>query len=366
MSLSRPSYAPLSFLLSLVLVALGAVAALGAGEEPDPSSISTAGVTPVVMEGSSPGGNVTCQEVDPSFTGDSGRADYSIGGGFGDYEWPDWLTVAVTDDTSVSWAVSEDANPVSIAAVIVKGGPAANVYLYDPAGLTGDSGLVSPVNASGTPAELSNLTLCWDPTPPSNGNGDDNGDDNGNGVTPVTLTCEQAAIDLDLAQFSRTAGPILIAQGIVVEDSLPVGVSAAVEGDTDEATFEVLFSADFMVELVIVTASPSTPFVVSPASTSGSVTLEDNPSELMLCGNAVSATDPEPVVDPSPTDPSGGSAVTPSSTPEQPTAETLDDPIVIPTGGGPSGRTPLTLLSLVILSMIGSTSMLLWSRGAGV
>jgi hypothetical protein len=41
------------------------------------------------------------------------------------------------------------------------------------------------------------------------------------------------------------------------------------------------------------------------------------------------------------------------------------DPTVIPTGGGPSGRTPLAMLSFVILSMVGATSMLLWSRGSG-
>ncbi len=123
-----------------------------------------------------------------------------------------------------------------------------------------------------------------------------------------------------------------------------------------------------MVELVIVTASPATPYAISPASTSGSVTLEDNPSELMLCGDAMPVSDPDPVDDPAPSNPSSNPPATSSSDPAESSVEAAElesDPTVIPTGGGPSGRTPLALLSLVILSMVGSTSMLLWSRGSG-
>lgn len=47
-----------------------------------------------------------------------------------------------------------------VGAVIVKGSNAANVYYY-PNGTMKDSGLASPVNASGNPAGLSNLTFCF-------------------------------------------------------------------------------------------------------------------------------------------------------------------------------------------------------------
>lgn len=60
-------------------------------------------------------------------------------------------------------------------AVIVKASNAANVYNYS-GGTTGDSGLVTPVNASGGNAELSHISFCYavvaqptnTPVPPTN------------------------------------------------------------------------------------------------------------------------------------------------------------------------------------------------------
>ena len=69
------------------------------------------------------------------------------------------ITVALTEGTFVQWQSQFD-----IGAVIVKGGPAANVYTYA-AGQRADAGLASPVNASGGSAELSNLTFCFDESP---------------------------------------------------------------------------------------------------------------------------------------------------------------------------------------------------------
>jgi hypothetical protein len=48
-----------------------------------------------------------------------------------------------------------------VGAVIVKGSAAPNVYYYGPDGTLEDSGLASPINASGSPAGLSNLTFCF-------------------------------------------------------------------------------------------------------------------------------------------------------------------------------------------------------------
>lgn len=59
---------------------------------------------------------------------------------------------------------------IGVDAVIVKGGPNANVYVYD-AESTGDSGLHAPVIPSGQFAGLSHVLFCYDveavpPTPP--------------------------------------------------------------------------------------------------------------------------------------------------------------------------------------------------------
>jgi hypothetical protein len=68
------------------------------------------------------------------------------------------LTISNSDGTYFDWS----ANPNPIGAVIVKGGKPANVFYYDPQA-DGDSGLYSPVNASGGPAAVSHTTFCWNP-----------------------------------------------------------------------------------------------------------------------------------------------------------------------------------------------------------
>jgi len=67
------------------------------------------------------------------------------------------VTITVTTQPGNLFDWSADA-PIS--AVIVKGGPGANVWEYDPAALS-DAGLYAPVNASGRPAGLSHITFCW-------------------------------------------------------------------------------------------------------------------------------------------------------------------------------------------------------------
>jgi hypothetical protein len=125
------------------------------------------GVSPVIIPGANNGGNRTCAEVAAAFGLPAGyflcgeKIDYSDGQFIG--EFPDGLMVVVQDGKYVSFNMEE---PVTVGdkkyvvgAVIVKGGNAANVYYY-PGGVMEDSGLVSPVNSSGKPAGLSNLTFC--------------------------------------------------------------------------------------------------------------------------------------------------------------------------------------------------------------
>jgi hypothetical protein len=54
---------------------------------------------------------------------------------------------------------------IGIDAIIAKGGPNANVYSYDPEG-TWDDGLSAPANASGSPAQLSHISVCFDEDEP--------------------------------------------------------------------------------------------------------------------------------------------------------------------------------------------------------
>lgn len=131
---------------------------------PPPGSTPTAGgptsggeVPPYQVPNPGPGGNVTCEQLGYSST--SGRINYSDAG-FTQAFSRQGLTVSVRSGTYVTWS-----STFPVGAVIVKGGPRANVYQYTP-GRRGDTGLASPVNSSGNPAGLSNLTICWNPGAP--------------------------------------------------------------------------------------------------------------------------------------------------------------------------------------------------------
>jgi hypothetical protein len=78
----------------------------------------------------------------------------------GVYTFPDGInTVTITSDgTYFSWS-----STLGIDAVLVKGGPNANLYVYDPpAESKGDADLVSPNNSNGSPAEISHIEFCYD------------------------------------------------------------------------------------------------------------------------------------------------------------------------------------------------------------
>ena len=122
-------------------------------------------VVPQVIPGANKGGNRTCAEVadwfetEFDFCGD--RLNYSEG--MFDGAFPEGLKVTVTEGTFVAFEVSDfimiGDRYYMVGAVIVKGSNEANVYVY-PEGSLGDSKLAAPVNASGKPSGLSNLTFC--------------------------------------------------------------------------------------------------------------------------------------------------------------------------------------------------------------
>ncbi len=128
------------------------------GAEPTPGGPTSAGdVPPYQVPNPGPGGNVTCEQL--GYANSSGRINYSDAG-FTQSFSRQGITVSVSSGTYVTWSTA-----FPVGAVIVKGGPRANVYQYSP-GRYGDTGLASPVNASGNPAGLSNLTVCWNPGAP--------------------------------------------------------------------------------------------------------------------------------------------------------------------------------------------------------
>lgn len=70
-----------------------------------------------------------------------------------------YITVANNDGTTFDWS----ATPNPIGAVVVKGGPVANVFYYDPQAAS-DTGLYAPVNPNnGQNYGVSHVTFCWNP-----------------------------------------------------------------------------------------------------------------------------------------------------------------------------------------------------------
>lgn len=118
------------------------------------------GCTPtLITDLTGPGGNVECSQVgDYEFSSDRFSDGEQCSGTVGPIQW--------TTDASctyVSWTWIGPGTPCGVA-VIVKGGNAANVYVY-PEGCTSGSGLVSPQNMGGQTPNLSNITFCWNVCP---------------------------------------------------------------------------------------------------------------------------------------------------------------------------------------------------------
>ena len=134
---------------------------------PSAPAASTSAVIPRIIPGANNGGNRTCAEVGTAFgtTFDLSIGQFNFANGVFDGTWPAGLNVVVTNGTHVSFSMDE---PIKIGdecyvvgAVIVKGGPNANVYYYA-GGTMADQGLASPpVGRNGNIAGLSNLTFCF-------------------------------------------------------------------------------------------------------------------------------------------------------------------------------------------------------------
>ncbi|MBN2530373.1 MAG: hypothetical protein JXR76_28550 [Deltaproteobacteria bacterium] len=116
--------------------------------------------------------NVTCEDL-----GYDGSLKIEVGGDLnppvedGTYELPFYIgktqygTLLVTITTLDGKHVSFEASSFDVAAAIVKGGPGANVYVYEAPGesggeVMGDDDLISPCLKNGKIPALSHLTLC--------------------------------------------------------------------------------------------------------------------------------------------------------------------------------------------------------------
>jgi hypothetical protein len=111
------------------------------------------------------GGNATCADTGITYQFTSGRNNFSDGQ-FA-MSWPEGLTVKVSADGKfVSWSYDAPAGKcLEGMSVIVKGGPASNIYTYG-SGVTFDEGLASPLTGGKNQviAGLSNLTFCFNLT----------------------------------------------------------------------------------------------------------------------------------------------------------------------------------------------------------
>jgi hypothetical protein len=247
-------------LLTLLLTLAGPVAAVSAAD----TAISDAGITPQVWSGGGLGGNVTCAELaPPDDLISSPRMDWSGGKLVGGV--PDGIEVSVVDSTRVSWT-----SEWPITAVIIKGGPAAHVYRYVPA-LRADAGLVAPMNASGNPAELSNLTFCWL-------------DEDDDGVVDLLALCESTAAATGLGAIVSSSGVMRIRDGAVDPASVPAGHAL----DVDMMTERIDFLAPYQVVAVVTMVTDPIVHLIAPPSTSGSVAFTTNSGsgDIVLCGLA--------------------------------------------------------------------------------
>jgi LPXTG-motif cell wall-anchored protein len=140
-----------------LLAFAGAGASAASAVAVDDAAMSAGGITPTTLEG-----NPTCTDVggatwsEAKLDFDPAAGDYTVNG----------LHVTITKaGAAVGWTSDAD-----VAAVIMKGGPTANVYLYPGPADKADSGLVTPLNPNGNDDTkrygISHVTFCVAPAAP--------------------------------------------------------------------------------------------------------------------------------------------------------------------------------------------------------
>ncbi len=101
-------------------------------------------------------GNPDCEDV-----GCTGYDEFKIEDPVSDTY--DGFTLTVYPNNTFDWS---SAQPVELCKLIVKGGPAANVYDYEGATVSSDTGLHAPLNLNnGGYYGLSHITFCYTSVP---------------------------------------------------------------------------------------------------------------------------------------------------------------------------------------------------------
>jgi hypothetical protein len=136
---------------AVAMTLAGATPSMGLGTGDPSAPTSDDGVVPTFVAG-----NPSCADLGYAHGRRWNYPQDSTGGTFplgtGSVTWS-------TDGTHVTWS-----STFGVDAVIVKGGPNANSYVYEPpAESLGDSGLAAPINPNnGQPFGLSHLDFCYD------------------------------------------------------------------------------------------------------------------------------------------------------------------------------------------------------------
>lgn len=196
--------------------------------------VNAAVVTPILVPG-----NPTCvglgyafgMKVDPPTPG-----TYPLG--YGSFTW------TTSDGVYLNWT-----STIGVDAVLVKGGPNANLYVYNPESF-GDTGLHSPVNAGGRPAAISHIEVCFD--------------------YELALT---KSVTPEVIHVPSATPPLLATYTFVVSNPLPVNaINVVLEDDFEQFYFAQLNLFCLSIESINTTvgANSGPVTVVTPAALPGS------------------------------------------------------------------------------------------------
>jgi hypothetical protein len=134
------------FVLRVALLVTAALVFVGAS-----SAGTVRGITPVTVAGSP-----TCSTLSGVTYSAETRFTSPINGANADGIY------IFVDGNVVGWYVLREIRDINVRAVIVKGGPNANVYVY-PGGDYSDGGLLTPLNPkNGKPYGLGYVIFCYD------------------------------------------------------------------------------------------------------------------------------------------------------------------------------------------------------------
>jgi hypothetical protein len=149
----KKNFSLLTFLLTCITITLVLATVQGNANAAPLAAI----VDPVLVSG-----NPSCSDVAPGTT--EFKVQPVVDGTFSDGT----LTVTIDVRNTADGPVFDFTANIGVDAVIVKGGPNANVYFYNPE-VTSDTGLHAPVNPqNNTFFGLSHISFCYDVEPPTN------------------------------------------------------------------------------------------------------------------------------------------------------------------------------------------------------